>query len=130
MMARKTIRLVTLAEDGSFRERDLEGLDDLLRTHDQIGIDDCSTDLSLRGLPIFRGLIGPIPETGNVARYESPEVFESLTKEWSKAKPKRRRRKAAETTETPTPQTRRVPPPMAIPVVGGTIPTTVGMVTS
>ena len=25
-------------------------------------IDDCSTDLGLRGLPVFRGLIGPMPE--------------------------------------------------------------------
>lgn len=76
--------------------------------HTQIGIDDCSTDLTLRGLPVFRGLVGPMPDGKGVVRYESPEVFESLTKEWIAAKsPRRRRRKpheieaaAAETTST------------------------------
>ena len=65
--------------------------------HTQIGIDDCSTDLDLRGMPVFRGLIGPMPEGKNVVRYESPDVFESLTKEWSSAKTTRkpRRRMAA-----------------------------------
>jgi len=43
-------------------------------------------------LPIFRGLIGPIPEGKNIIRYESPDVFEDLTKQWSAAPlPKRRR---------------------------------------
>jgi hypothetical protein len=63
--------------------------------HVQIGTDDCSTDLALRGLPIFRGLIGPMPEGKNIVRYESPEVFETLTKEWSNAKPRRRRRRGS-----------------------------------
>jgi hypothetical protein len=40
---------------------------------------------------VFRGLIGPMPEGKNVIRYESPEVFETLTKDWSSAKPIRRR---------------------------------------
>jgi hypothetical protein len=75
--------------------------------HTQIGIDDCSTDLGLRGLPVFRGLVGPMPDGKSIIRYESPEVFETLTKEWSAAKSARRRRRAvsAETspTETPTP---------------------------
>ena len=62
--------------------------------HTQIGIDDCSTDLSLRGLPVFRGLIGPMPEGKNVIRYESPDVFETITKEWASAKNPRRRRRA------------------------------------
>ena len=60
----------------------------------QVGVDDCSTDLELRGLPVFRGLIGPMPdgspEDGNVIRYESPEVFETLTKDWGAAKPPHR----------------------------------------
>ena len=33
-----------------------------------------------------------MPEGKNVVRYESPEVFESLTKEWSTAKAARRSR--------------------------------------
>ncbi len=36
--------------------------DPLLEMHTQIGVDDCSTDLALRGLPVFRGLIGPMPK--------------------------------------------------------------------
>ena len=59
-----------------------------------IVVDDCSTDLSLRGMPVFRGLIGPIPESKTVARYESPEVFEIMTKEWAAQKSRRRRRKS------------------------------------
>ena len=55
--------------------------------------------LGPRGLPVFRGLIGPMPEGKNIVRYESPEVFETLTKEWSTAKASRRRRtKPAEIT--------------------------------
>ena len=67
--------------------------------HHQIGVDACSTDLGLRGMPIFKGLIGPMPEGKTIARYESPEVFETLTKEWGEEKPRRTRsrgrRKAA-----------------------------------
>lgn len=92
-MSTQIVRLVTRDSDGSIRTRDYQGADDLLRTYEQIGIDDCSTDLTLRGLPVFRGLIGPIPEGKGVARYETADVFEALTKEWAKAKVKRRRRR-------------------------------------
>ncbi|MEM9645975.1 MAG: hypothetical protein AAF989_13380 [Planctomycetota bacterium] len=96
-MAKKdTFRVVTRAGDGSLLIRDYPTIDPLTDQHSQIGIDDCSTDLALRGMPIFRGLIGPMPEGKNVVRYESPEVFESLTKEWGAAKPKKRRRRATE----------------------------------
>ena len=61
---------------------------------------DCSTDLALRGMPVFRGLIGPMPEGKGVVRYETPEVFETLTKEWTSASVTRSRR-------------RRTPPPAA-----------------
>jgi hypothetical protein len=53
-------------------------------------VDDCSTDLDLRGQPVFRGLIGPMPEGKTIIRYESPEVFETLTKDWGAAKSSRR----------------------------------------
>jgi hypothetical protein len=68
--------------------------------HTQIGIDDCSTDLELRGMPVFRGLIGPIPEGKEVVRYESPEVFESLTKEWDTANTKRKSRRRSGNTSS------------------------------
>ncbi|HLA85555.1 MAG TPA: hypothetical protein VJL29_12240 [Thermoguttaceae bacterium] len=90
MSKKDTFRVVTRGTDGKILIRDYENQDALLRRHVQVGVDDCSTDLDLRGLPVFRGLIGPIPEGSNVIRYESPEVFETLTKEWTIEKPQRR----------------------------------------
>lgn len=95
-MAKKdTFRIVTRGSDGSLLIRDYLSCDPLLKMHLQIGTDDCSTDLGLRGMPIFRGLIGPMPEGKSIVRYESPEVFETLTKEWGAAKPRRRRRRTS-----------------------------------
>ena len=91
-MKKDTFRVVTRAGDGTIAIRDYDSAEPLLKRHIQIGVDDCSTDLGLRGMPVFKGLIGPIPEGKNVIRYESPEVFETLTKEWSVAKPARRAR--------------------------------------
>jgi len=93
MATKNTVRVVTRGTDGTLRIRDYPNADQLLQTHTQIGIDDCSTDLALRGLPVFRGLIGPMPEGKTVIRYETPEVFESLTKEWSSAKSNRKPRR-------------------------------------
>jgi hypothetical protein len=99
----KSYRIVTRGTDGSVRIRDYDKPDRLLKMHTQIGIEDSSTDLTLRGLPVFRGLIGPMPDGKGVVRYESPDVFESLTKDWANAKParrtRRRRAKPAENTE-------------------------------
>ena len=91
-MKKDTFRVVTRGADGQIRIRDYDSKEDLLQRHTQVGVDDCSTDLELRGLPVFRGLIGPMPEGENVIRYETPEVFETLTKEWSIAKIPRRTR--------------------------------------
>ena len=90
-MFKDTYRVVTRGADGQIRVRDYDSQEALLKRHSQVGVDDCSTDLELRGLPVFRGLIGPMPEGKNVIRYESPEVFETLTKDWSCTKPSRRR---------------------------------------
>ena len=89
----KSYRVVTRGVDGSIRIRDYDKKESLLRLHAQIGIDDSSTDLTLRGLPVFRGLIGPIPDGKGIVRYESPEVFETLTKDWANTKPARRSRR-------------------------------------
>ncbi len=91
-MNKDTFRVVTRGANGQIRIRDYDNAEDLLKRHTQVGIDDCSTDLALRGLPVFRGLIGPMPEGQNVIRYESPEIFETLTKEWSAIKSVRRSR--------------------------------------
>ena len=92
-MPKNVFRIVTRGADGQMRIKDYPKPDTILKMHTQIGVDDCSTDLELRGMPVFRGLIGPIPEGNDVVRYESPEVFESLTKDWGTANPKRKRRR-------------------------------------
>ena len=89
-MKKDTFRVVTRGADGQIRIRDYDSEEALLKRHTQVGIDDCSTDLSVRGLPVFRGLIGPIPEGKTIIRYETPEVFETLTKDWSATRPSRR----------------------------------------
>ena len=91
-MRKDTYRVVTRGADGQIRIRDYDNQAALLKRHAQIGVDDCSTDLELRGLPVFRGLVGPMPKGKNIIRYESPEVFETLTKDWISAKTARRRR--------------------------------------
>ena len=91
-MKKDTFRVVTRGADGELRIRDYDKKEELQHRHKQIGVDDCSTDLELRGLPVFRDLVGPMPEGKNIIRYESPEVFETLTKEWSATKPTRRKR--------------------------------------
>ena len=97
-MGKDTFRIVTRGANGQLRIKDYGSTDTLLRLHTQIGVDDCNTDLGLRGLPVFRGLIGPMSEGRNVVRYESPDVFEALTKEWVAQPPERktRRRKSTE----------------------------------
>jgi hypothetical protein len=92
MSKKEIFRVVTRAQDGSLRIRDFHSAENILATHSQVGTDDSSTDLDLRGMPVFRGLIGPIPEGKNIVRYESPEVFETLTKEWASSKTRRRSR--------------------------------------
>ncbi len=93
-MKKDTFRIVTRGADGEIRIRDYDSSEPLLRRHTQIGVDDCSTDLELRGQPVFRGLIGPMPESENIVRYESPEIFETLTKDWGIPTPPRRRSRA------------------------------------
>lgn len=95
-MKKDTYRVVTRGADGQLRIKDYDTKEDLLRLHTQIGVDDCSTDLDLRGMPVFRGLIGPMAEDKTVVRYETPDVFEALTKEWTAqpAEKKRRRRRS------------------------------------
>ncbi len=94
-MSKDTFRIVTRGTDGKLRVKDYVSDSQLQKNHDQIGIEDCSTDLGLRGMPVFQGLIGPIPEGKNIVRYETPEVFETLTKEWTLSKPKRQTRRRA-----------------------------------
>jgi hypothetical protein len=100
-------RVVTRGTDGEIKTKEYIRVDSIEKMHTQVGIDDCSTDLNLRGLPVFQGLIGPIPDGKGFVRYESPEVFETLTKEWTNLKIPRRRRRTAkpEGLQTQTPPT-------------------------
>jgi hypothetical protein len=92
-----TIRIITRGSNGELRSKDYEKHDTVLKMHTQIGVDDCSTDLTLRGMPVFRGLIGPMPEGKGIVRYETPEVFETLTKEWSTSTASHSRRRRSTT---------------------------------
>ena len=96
MAKKNTFRVVTRGKDGKIHTRDYPNCDPIMKVHSQVGVDDCSTDLGLRGMPVFRGLIGPIPEGKSIVRYESPEVFETLTKEWGVTKPRRGSRRRAQ----------------------------------
>ena len=88
-------RLVDRAANSEARVQDFADDAQLTAQFEKIGVDDCSADLRMRGLPVFRGLIGPMPENdGTVARYETPEIFEKLTKEWSAPQRRRSKRKA------------------------------------
>lgn len=88
-------RLVDRAENGEPRVRDFADFAPITERFEKIGVDDCSADLRMRGLPVFRGLVGPIPERdGTVARYETPEIFEKLTKEWSAPQRRKSKRKS------------------------------------
>ena len=95
-MAKNTWRLVSRGPDGELVIHDFDSTEALRACHRQIGVDDCSTDLDLRGAPVFRELIGPMPEGRTIVRYETPAVFEVLTREWAMPKPPRRRRRAAD----------------------------------
>ena len=85
-----TYRIVTRDSNGELKVREYFSLDELEIRHTRVGSEDCSIDLRLRGLPVFQGLIGPMPDSGETARYETPEVFEKLTKEWSAPRRKRK----------------------------------------
>jgi hypothetical protein len=87
------IHVVTRGENGELRVKQYNSADSLIKLHTQIGVDDCSTNLSLRGLPVFRGLIGPMTDEDDIVRYESPEVFEALTKEWVAQGPHKKSRR-------------------------------------
>ena len=90
-MPKRTWRLVTRDPSGELVIRDFDSAEAIQRSHLQIGTDDCSTDLDLRGEPVFRTLVGPMPEGRDIVRYETPEVFETITKEWSMPRPPRQR---------------------------------------
>ena len=94
-------RVVDRGANGEPRVRDFSDVSELVARFEKIGVDDCSADLRLRGFPVFRGLIGPIPERdGTIARYETPEIFEKLTKEWSAPQRRKSKRKTPDADAT------------------------------
>lgn len=102
MAKKRTYRVVMRSPNNDLRMKDYLSQKALLKDYSKIGIDDCSTDLTLRGEPLLRGLVGPMSEDDNVVRYETPEIFESLTKQWfHEEKPKRRPSRAASEAQNP-----------------------------
>ena len=96
MAKKRTYRVVMRSPNDEMRMKDYISRKALLADYHGIGLDDCSTDLTLRGEPILRGLVGPMSEDDNVVRYETPDVFESLTKVWfHEEQPRRRPSRAA-----------------------------------
>ncbi|MCL2005512.1 MAG: hypothetical protein FWG73_05040 [Planctomycetaceae bacterium] len=93
-------RVVTKGPEGEYRIRDYVSEDEIRRWHVQAGSCDYTLDNALRGQPIFKGLIGPMPEPGGVLRYESLEVFEQMTKEWYEHKRKYRKKKKVQLPES------------------------------
>jgi hypothetical protein len=93
-MKQHIFRVVTRGPEGEYRIRDYVSEEEICRWHVQTGISDYNLDISARGLPVFKGLIGPMPEAGGVLRYESPEVFEQMTKEYYEHKRKYRHKKS------------------------------------
>ena len=92
-MKKHIFRVVTRGSEGEYRIRDYVNAEEICHWHIQTGVSDYSLDVSLRGSPVFKGLIGPMSEAGGVLRYESPDVFEQMTKEWSESKRRHRRKK-------------------------------------
>jgi hypothetical protein len=92
-MKQHIFRVVTRGPEGEYRIRDYVSEEEIRRWHIQDGVNDFSLDVALRGRPIFKGLVGPMPEAGGVLRYESPEVFEQMTKEWCEHKRRYRKKK-------------------------------------
>lgn len=118
MVKKEVFRVVSRGTDGEVRMKDYPSENELIDLHPQIGVDDCSTDLSLRGLPVFRGLVGPMAEGSKVVRYESPDVFEALTKEWVAEGPHKKRRRRRSTKKTgATPAAAPVGAPIESPAV-------------
>jgi len=96
MATKRSYRVVMRSPNDELRMKDYLSRRALLSDYPQVGLDDSSTDLTLRGEPVLRGLVGPMAEDDNVVRYETPEVFESLTKQWfHEDQPRRRPSRAA-----------------------------------
>lgn len=79
-----TYRVAYRAKNGKIEFNDYQDLESLLQAHEQIGVEEDSYTMRLHGEPVLRGLIGPISEGKSIIRYETPEVFATLTEDWSK----------------------------------------------
>lgn len=90
-MDKRIYRIVTQSVDGDILTEDFDSLEEVKRHYRQRGTDDCTMIKHLKKLPIFEGLIGPLPE-GDIIRYESKAVFELLTPIWHTVFPSNRKR--------------------------------------
>jgi len=95
MAHKNTVRVVDPPPPTArLRIRDYPSTEPLLEMHSQVGVDDCSDRPgSSRAAGLSRLNWPECPRGRTSFRYESPDVFETLTKEWSSAKNPRRRRR-------------------------------------
>ncbi|MDO4583692.1 MAG: hypothetical protein Q4D62_06265 [Planctomycetia bacterium] len=93
-MDKRIYRVVTQGVDGNILTEDFDSIEDVKRRYRQKGTDDCTMIKHLKKLPVFEGLIGPLPE-GPFIRYESKAVFELLTPKWHTVIPVKRKRKSS-----------------------------------
>ena len=92
-MDKKIYRVVTQNVEGDILTEDFDSLEEVKRRYRQKGTDDCTMIKHLKNMPVFEGLIGPLPE-GEIIRYESKAVFELLTPKWHAVVPARRKKKS------------------------------------
>lgn len=83
-MAPRHYRLLTMAKNGKVNQREFDTADPIGQEFEQVGVEGDSCNLRLHGLPIYKGLIGPMSDGKHAVRYEVPEVFVVLTQEWAK----------------------------------------------
>lgn len=79
-------RVVSRSETGEIVQRDYKDLRSLVKDFHQIGVEEDSYTMRLHGEPVFRGLIGPLSEGKTIVRYETPDVYATLTEKWASAR--------------------------------------------
>ena len=93
-MDKDTFRVVTRGADGQIRIRDYDNQEALLKRHSQVGVDDCSTDLGLRGQPVFSRADRPDARRPERHPLRIARGFRDLDEGLECGKPARRRSRA------------------------------------
>ncbi|QDU63120.1 hypothetical protein Pan216_39950 [Planctomycetes bacterium Pan216] len=78
-----TYRVYSRDTIGDIVMADFKTLKELLDVYEQVGVEEESYTMRLHGEPILDGLVGPMSEGKTIVRYETPEVFISMTEQWA-----------------------------------------------